>query len=107
MGFDINEVITGMVGAVKDTVNVNWHEVKDIATTFLENKKDRIALLATLRLNDEIDQAFFERRVKEEEKILESELLSLKIVSAAIAQKAANAALDVLSSSVQAALKIV
>jgi hypothetical protein len=107
MNFDINQVIAGMLGAIKDTVKVNWHEVKDIATTYIENKKNRLELLAALRLNDEIDQEFFEKRMKDEEKIMESELLSLKIVSTAIAQKAANAAIEVLSSSIDAALKIV
>lgn len=106
MGFDIDEVVNGMLSEIKDTVDDNWKKVKDIAKTYTQNKKARLDLLANMRLHNEIDQELFEKRIKDEKKILESELLSLRIITNAIAQKAANAALDVLSNAVSLALKI-
>jgi hypothetical protein len=107
MSFDLNEVIKDMIDAVKATVQAKWKNVKDPATSYIESRKDRLEFLASARLNNEIDEDFFQKRLKDEKKILESELLSLKIVSTAIAQKAANAALEVLSKAIRTALNIV
>ena len=104
MAFDINEVVAQMVGAVKATVKDDWKLVKDTAGTFFQTRKDRLELLASLRLNNEISQKFFLKRLEDEKKILESELHAVAIITKAIAQRAANAALDVLGKAVSAAL---
>ncbi len=107
MNFDINEIVPQMVNVIKDTVKKDWKEVKGNATNFLHARKDRLDLLASMRLQNEIEQEFFLKRLNDEKKIFESELLSLKIVSLAIAQKAANAAFDVLNKAIESALKII
>jgi hypothetical protein len=104
MAFDINETVAQMLGAVKTTVKDNWSIVKETANTFLQTRKDRLELLASLRLSDEISQEFFLKRVADEKKILESELHAVAIITKAVAQKAANAALDVLSKAVSKAI---
>ncbi len=104
MAFNINEVTAQMLGAVKTTVKDNWSMVKETAATFLQARKDRLELLASLRLNNEISQKFFMKRLEDEKKILESELHAVAIITKAIAQKAANAALDVLSKAVSKAI---
>ena len=104
MAFDINETVAQMLGAVKTTVKDNWSMVKETANTFLQTRKDRLELLASLRLSDEISQKFFLKRLEDEKKILESELHAVAIITKAIAQKAANAALDILSKAVSKAL---
>ena len=100
MAFDINEVVAEMVGAVKRTVKDDWQLVKETAGTFLQTRKDRLELLASLRLNNEISQKFFLKRLEDEKKILESELHAVSIITKAMAQRAANAAIDVLSKAV-------
>jgi hypothetical protein len=100
MAFDINEVVAEMVGAVKTTVKDDWQLVKETAGTFLQTRKDRLELLASLRLNNEISQKFFLKRLEDEKKILESELHAVAIITKAMAQRAANAAIDVLSKAV-------
>lgn len=100
MAFDINEVVAEMVGAVKKTVKDDWQLVKETAGTFLQTRKDRLELLASLRLNNEISQKFFLKRLEDEKKILESELHAVSIITKAMAQRAANAAIDVLSKAV-------
>ena len=100
MAFEINEVVAQMLGAVKASVKDDWKLVKETAGTFLQTRKDRLDLLASLRLNNEISQKFFLKRLEDEKKILESELHAVAILTKAAAQRAANAAIDVLSKAV-------
>lgn len=100
MAFEINEVVAQMLGAVKASVKDDWKLVKETASTFLQTRKDRLELLASLRLNSEISQKFFLKRLEDEKKILESELHAVAILTKAAAQRAANAAIDVLSKAV-------
>ncbi|RZA11981.1 MAG: hypothetical protein EOP10_32150 [Proteobacteria bacterium] len=102
MAFEINEVVAQMLGAVKTSVKDDWKLVKETAGTFLQTRKDRLDLLASLRINNEISQKFFLKRMEDEKKIFESELHAVAILTKAAAQRAANAALDVLSKSVSA-----
>jgi hypothetical protein len=104
MAFDINEVLAQMLGAIKTTAKDNWTNVKDTANGFLQDRKLRLELLASLRLQKQISQEFFVKRLADEKKILESELHSVAIITKAIAQKAANAAIDVLQGAVMKAL---
>jgi len=104
MAFDINETVAQMLAAVKTMVKDNWSIVKETANTFLQARKNRLELLASLRLSNEISQRFFLKRLEDEKKILESELHAVAIVTKAIAQKAANAALDILEKAVSKAL---
>src|SRR5687768_7610516 len=100
MAFDINEVIAQMLGAVKNSVKDDWKLVKETANAFLQTRKDRLELLASLRLNNEISQKFFLKRLEDEKKIMESELHAVAIITKAAAQRAANAAIDVLGKAV-------
>ena len=104
MAFDINEVVAQMLGAIKDTVKDNWNIVKDGANGYFQDHKSRLELFASLRLQKQISQKFFESRLADEEKILESELHSIAIITKAIAQKAANAAIDIFQGAVTKAL---
>ena len=107
MEIDINALAAEMLSVVKDTVKDNWKHVKGTATGYINNKKDRLELLASLRLNNEIEEEFFLKRLNYEKKILESELLSLKILTKAIAQKAANAAFDVFNKFIESLIKVI
>lgn len=100
MAFDMNEVVAQMLGAIKTTVKEDWKLVKDSAGSFLQSRKERLDLLASLRLNNEISQKFFIKRLEDEKKILESELHAVAVITKAAAQRAANAAIDVLSKAV-------
>jgi len=104
MNFDINEVLADMLSAVKGTVSENWDEVKSPASQFVQRRKERLELLAELRLNKELSQEKFESRLKDEKLILEAELHAIAVISKAIAQKAANAAIDVLLKAVKVAI---
>lgn len=104
MNFDINEVLANMLSAIKGTVGDNWDEVKSIANQFLQRKKERLELLAVLRINGDLSQEKFESRLKDEKLIAEAELHAIAVISKAIAQKAANAAMDILEKAVKGAI---
>ena len=106
MKFDIDETLADMLKAIKVVVKDNWKNVKDNANIYLQNRRNRLELLASLRLDKEIKEEFFQKRLKDEQKILESELHSIAIMSKAIAQKAANAAFDILDKAISTALKL-
>ncbi len=100
MKFDIDETIAQMLNAMKGVAKENWKTIKGNANGFLQNRKGRLELLTSLRIANEIEEEFYLKRLKDEKKILESELHSIAIVSKSIAQKAANAAIDVLQQAV-------
>lgn len=106
MNFDINEVLFLMTDAIKQNVAENWEEVKQPTNAFLQNRKERLALLADLLINKEITQKRFESRMEDEKLIAEAQLHAIAVISKAIAQKAANAAIDIFQKAVMAAVNL-
>lgn len=106
MKLEINEILANMLNAMKISVKDDWSIVKKSANTFIQSKKDRLELLAILRISGEISEDFFVKRLEDEKEILASELHSIAIVNKILAQNAANAAFKVLEDVVNTALKI-
>lgn len=106
MKFDINEVIAEMVAAVKDVVGENWNEVLAVTNQFLQNRKERLELLAELRISGDISRKRFESRLNDEKLVAEAEFNAIAFISKAIAQKAANAAIEVLENAVKTAINL-
>lgn len=106
MNFDINEVLSDMLSAIKLSVKEDWPIVKETANDYLQSRKERLDLLTSLRLTDQISQNFFELRLKDEKDILESELHSIAILSKVAAENAANAAIEVITKAIKVALSI-
>ena len=104
MSFDIDEIVAQMLAAVKGVVKDNWNLIKDSASEYFHDHKSTLALLASLKINNEISNDFFQKRLADEEKILESELHSIAIVTKAMAKKAANAAIDILEKAITSAI---
>lgn len=104
MNFDINEVLADMLSAIKGTVEDNWDKVKTTANQFIQRRKERLELLAELRINNELSQEKFESRLEDEKLIVEAELNAIAVISKAIAQKAANAAIDIFVKAVKVAI---
>ena len=107
MKLDIDEILADMLSAIKGTVAENWKEVKSTANQFLQNKKERLELLAELRINEDLNQEKFESYLEDEKLVLEAELHAIAIISKAIAQKATNAAISVLEKAVKAIISSV
>jgi hypothetical protein len=106
MSFDINETLAAMVAAIKPNVNEYWGEVKSTVIQFMQNRKERLALLARLYSDRKLDDADLEEYLEDEKKLLQAELHAVAAITKAMAERAANAALDVLYTAIRAALRI-
>lgn len=102
MDFNLNEVLADMLSAMKNSFGNDWGVVKETANDFVQSKKIRLERLAKRRLAGTIDHEFFLDRLEDEKDILASELHAIAIVSAVLAQNAANAAIDVLTNAIEA-----
>lgn len=100
MDFNIDEVLAQMLAAVQGAVQENWDMVKGPASSFLQSRRLRLDLLASLRLKNQIDEQFFEDRLNDEKDIMTSELHAIAIITKVTAQNAANAAIGILQKAV-------
>ncbi len=100
--FNIDNILGDMLEAAKGVIAGEWKKVKAIAETFLESKKKRLLMLAEYRIQKKITDEEFRSFLDDEKQMFGSELAALKLISKAMAQKAANAALDVLYEAIRA-----
>ncbi len=101
MQFNIEETLTGMLSAMKLVASDHWKDVEAVSRNFYNRKKERLEMIAKMRISGELSQAKFESRLEDEKLILEAEINALAVLSKAITQKAVNAAMDVLQKSVE------
>lgn len=107
MNFDINNVVSDMLSVIKGTVADNWKKVKPIAEQFLQREKERLGLLAALKISGDLNEEGFESRLNDSKLIVEAELNAISVISKAIAQNAANAAIEVFEKAVKTAISSV
>ncbi len=107
MNFDINEVLADMLTKIKNNVDENWDQVKDTSNQFLQNKKERLELLAELRISGELSEEKFQSRLNDEKLVLEAELHAIAVISKAIAQRATNGAIEVLEKAIRTAISTI
>jgi hypothetical protein len=106
MKLDINKVISDMLAGVKGTVADSWDEVKAVTEQFMQRRKERLLLIAELRITGDLTEEKFKSRLNDEKLMLEAELNALAVITKAIAQRAANTAIDILEQAVKAAISI-
>jgi hypothetical protein len=106
MKLDINKIISDMLAGVKGTVADNWDEVKAVTEQFMKNRKDSLLLIAELRISGDLTEEKFKSRLEDEKLVLEAQLNALAVITKAIAQRAANTAIDILEQAVKAAIAI-
>lgn len=106
MAFDINETLANMLGTIKTSVGENWGDVKSAMNEFMQSRKERLELLADMRIQGQIDDDDLKSRLDDEKLLLDSELHDVAIISKEIAQNAANAAIDILQKTILAAIKL-
>lgn len=104
MGFNIDAVLAEMLGAVKDSVEGDWDDLQGYAKQIFENEKAMLAELAGQRLRGEINDDELQSELDDEKMTIEAELKALNVISQAMTQRAANAAMDVLYQAIKLAL---
>lgn len=104
MSFDIDQVLKDMAEAVSNAIEEGAGDIKSSAKEILDAEKESLKELGEARLNGEIEQDVFDREIEREKKVVEAELLTIQIMTKALAQKAVNAAIDVFVKAVKAAI---
>jgi hypothetical protein len=104
MSFNIDTAIEDMVTAVKGIVDEDKDKIKGYARQIFDEEKQTLSQLAFLRMSGQITDEELQSELEDEKDTVQAQLLALKVVNKATAQKAANAALNVLYKSVIAAL---
>lgn len=104
MSFDIDEVLVHMLSAMKDSVDVDWDNVKGYAKQVLENEKEVLSELAEQRFKGEITEEELRSELDDEKDTVEAEMKAIEIMTEAMAQRAANAAIDTLFNAIKTAI---
>jgi hypothetical protein len=104
MSFNIDQVLKDMVDAITGTVKDGVDELKVAAKEILDAEKESLKELGEARIRREIDDIVFNREIEREKKVVEAELLTIEIMTKALAQKAVNAAIDVFVGALKAAI---
>lgn len=104
MNFNINDTLEKMLNAIKGIVAENWEDIKSVAEQFLQRRKERLELLALLRIQGDISQEKFESRLEDEKLVAEAEFNAIEVITKSAAQNAANAAIGVLEKAVKTAV---
>ncbi len=106
MKFNTEQVFGDMLAAISGELKQDGPRARKTIEEFLKRRKRRLETLINFRLENQISEAEFASRIEDEKRMLEAELEAMKAVSKAIAQKAANAAIDVLEKAVRLAVGI-
>ena len=104
MSFNIEQVLQNMAAAISHTVKESGSDIKELSEEIINNEKESLKELVEARLRNEIDETVFNREIEREKKVVEAELLTIEIMTKALAQKAVNAAIDVFVKAVKAAI---
>lgn len=103
MSFDIESVSKQMVSAISDSVKDDVGEIKQYADTIIKNEKDSLKELGEARIQGQITDDVFDREIEREKKVVETELLKIRLMTKASAQKSVNTAVNVFVAAVKAA----
>ena len=103
--FDIEEVITQMLDALKGELKKDWPAAKAYMEEFARRQKLLLETEALMRITGELTDAEYASRLDDNKQLMGVQLEAIKSVSKAMAQKAANAAIQVLEKAVGIALK--
>lgn len=104
MSFDINKTLQDMIAAIKGVVKDDWEDIEGYAKQIIEGEKQTLEELAKLRIKDDITDDELKSELDDEKKTVEAQLKALTVLNKAMAQKAANAALDVLFKAIKGIL---
>ena len=106
MSFDIDQVLKDMAGAITGTVQQGAGDIQSYLKEILDKEKESLKELAEARLRNEITEEEFQQELEREKKVVEAQLLTIEIMTKALAQKAVNAAMDVFIKAIKAAVTL-
>jgi gas vesicle protein len=104
MSFDIDAILKDMANAIKDVVKDDWENVSGYAKQILQNEKEALKELAEDRISGAITDEELKSEMEAEKTTIEAELKAVQVMAKAMAERAANAALDVFYKAIKAAI---
>lgn len=107
MGIDIEEVIRGIGGILKEAIDEDLPRIKNYTEQILNSEKETLEVLAKLKLKNNISEEELKLELERRKLIIETEVLAGIVMSKAIAQKTANAVIDFLYKTLETAIKAV
>ncbi len=102
--FDLKETLDQMLDTAKKNAGESGKQAKGVAALFLQNRKERLLLLAELRLSGDLPGDKFTSRLEDEKLILEAELMAMAVISKSTAQNTAQSVIGVFQTAVIKAL---
>ena len=103
MSFNIENTIKDMTSAISGVISGEWPGIKDCVEKAIDNEKEALSDIAEARLNGDIDDEDMKSHLDDEKIALEAALLACKVKAKVMAQKAANAAIEVLKEAIKVA----
>jgi hypothetical protein len=103
--FNIEEVALSMLSALQGELKKDWPAAKATMENFMRRHQRILEIEALYRINGQLDEENYKSRLEDRKRLMEAQLEAVKAISKAMAQKAANAAIEVLENAVLLALK--
>ncbi len=105
MSFDFEATFKSMVDAAQTELKEDTVQIRNKMKQILEDEKDRLKLIAAIKLDPTATKAEFDVALENEKDVLKNATLALEIQVQATAQQAINAAINVLNTALNTAIK--
>lgn len=90
MNIDVKPVLSDILAYLKESSGEGWEDVKEQALEYLDESETRLLKVALETTTGDLSPEFLAERAKDEVSILESQAISLGIISTGISQEIAN-----------------
>jgi len=104
MAFDISATFQSMESAVQSTVTTAWPQAQAIWLQFAQTNKDILQDIAMATISGGMTTAQLQSYLADMKTTLQTQLLASEIMALAVAQAAANVALDIFWAAVNKAI---
>lgn len=105
MSFDFEATFKSMLNAAQKELIEDSAQIRNQMKQILEDEKDRLELIAAIKLDPTATVAEFDTALENEKDVLENAALALEIQVQATAQQAINAAINILNTALKTAIK--
>ena len=101
MSLNFSEVFNEMFSVFKAQLIQGGNEVSAELQNILTQRKNKIEQITSMRMDGTLTEPEFESELEDEKKVLETQMLELKVIEKSSIQKAINGAIDVLTSAIK------
>ncbi|TQV77242.1 hypothetical protein FLL45_04660 [Aliikangiella marina] len=101
MSFDLEELLKSMVAAAGEELADIGEDVSAELKQVLDNEKESLEMLKEAIVSGDIELSEFDEEVEREKLVVKAELLTIKIMVEAAAERAINAAFEVFTDTVK------